>query len=84
MITYSTASGLTPGLLERAPDGDGTQLGRREVLQAAEQAAHRGAGAGDQDGGAVGGLGTVGHCGLQEDVEGARRGVPRPERRWAG
>ena len=44
------------GLLERALDGDATEVGRREVLEAAEQAADRGAGPGDDDG--------SGHMGL--------------------
>ena len=39
------------GLLEGALDGDAAEVGAGEVLERAEQPAHRGAGSGDDDGG---------------------------------
>ena len=44
MITYSTADAGTPGLLQRAGDGDRAEIAAREVLQRTHQFADRRAG----------------------------------------
>ena len=50
MITYSTWSGAHAGPLQRGLDRDAAEVGAGEVLERAEQPAHRGPGAGDDDG----------------------------------
>ena len=47
MITYCTWSGATPARSSAAGDGDPAELGRREVLEVAQQPAHRGPRAAD-------------------------------------